>query len=108
MARTLLFDKDKFEVVYNGLLNSQRGFDAPSETRMVTKILDKMEKNAEAFDDGGTKSYRVPEGKTVTVELPDEEYKLLTEAIKAVKWTARVARKVSDVVEWLDKVEASS
>jgi hypothetical protein len=111
MARSLAFTADHFETVYAGLLNSQRGFEAPSETRIVVRILDKLEEKAEQFTEGeGSNkitSYRLKDGKGMTVTLTDEEYKLLLEAVKAVKWTGRVVRKVTSTLEWLEAIEST-
>ena len=87
MARTLAFTADNFEVVYEGLLNTNRGFDAPSETRIVGKILEKLEDIAEQVNialegQRPVYSYRLADGKGRTCMLSDEEYKLLLDAVR--------------------------
>ena len=105
--RSLAFTAERFEIIYEGLLNSQRGFDAPSETRIVGKILEKLEDEATQELVGGVTTYRLKNGKGAVVNLSDEEYKLLVSAVKAVKWTARIATKATDAIEWLEGVESS-
>lgn len=95
---------ERFEVMYEGLLNTPRGFTAPSETRIVGKVLSKLEELGHQTEVMGIRTYRM-NGEMVSPDLPltEEELSLVTEALKAVKWMGRSARQVSDLFETFEK-----
>src|SRR2546428_9303004 len=90
---------ESYEILYDGLTGSSRGFEAPSETRIVSRILDKLEEIGLPTERGGVKTFALVDGGG-TVRLEDAEYSLMGEAIRSVKWTARAARKATSAMEW--------
>lgn len=94
---------ERFEVMYEGLLNTPRGFTAVSETRIVGKVLSKLEELGHQTEVAGIRTYRT-NGEVVVAELTDEELSLVTEALKAVKWMGRSARQVNDLFDAFEKV----
>lgn len=92
--------KERYEITYEGLVGTNRGFEAPSETRVIGKILDKLEAIGTpsptasgvltfTLNDGGGKVY-----------LEEEEFKLAGECIRLTKWKAQISRKATAAVEW--------
>ncbi len=102
--------QDHFEIVYDGLLQTPRGFAAPTETRVVSSILDKLEEIAKPEEISGPggrslKTFRLNELDALTgasVLLENAEYSLLTEALKEVKWLAGAAKKATAAMDWLE------
>lgn len=89
----------RYEILYDGLLGTNRGFEAPSETRVVSHILDKMEAIGIPAQRGGVKTFSL-NGGDKKVMLEDAEYQLMAEAIKQVKWTARAAKSVTGAMDF--------
>lgn len=80
-----------YEILYDGLLNSTRGFEAPSETRVLSHIQDKFERIGLTAERGGVKTFTLaPPSGMVTLE--EVEYQLMAEALKAVRWTSKAAK----------------
>lgn len=90
----------RYEVLYDGLVHSTRGFEAPSETRIVSHILDKMETIGKPAERGGIRTFTLNGGGEVRLE--DVEYQLLGEALKGARWTARAARMVTDTLDFFN------
>lgn len=102
--RTLDFapdNKQHFEIIYDGIIGSARGFDGKNEARVIGRVLDKLEGIGETTQRGGMTTYRLRESGG-TVELEDAEFELMYDAISHVKWSARFARQVAQTFEWLD------
>jgi hypothetical protein len=99
--RYLYFDGEKatqiYEVLYDGLLNTTRGLEAPSETRVMSRILDKMESIGLSTERGGIKTFTLACESRVTLE--DAEYQLMGEALKAVRWSSKAARIVTAALD---------
>ena len=87
-----------YEILYDGLLNTTRGFEAPSETRVHGRILDKMESIGIPTERGGVATFTLapPDGEVV---VEDAEYQLMAESLKAVRWLARAARVATAAME---------
>lgn len=90
----------RFEIVYDGFLTTPRGFSAPSETRVVSKILDKLEALAHADRRGNLSTFSLDEQGGVAL-LEEEEFNLLKDSLAQVKWTAAGSRKATEVLDWL-------
>lgn len=96
--------RETYEILYDGLLYSPKSLVAPSETRIVGRILDKFEGIGEITErPQGVKTYTL---KTTLaqwayrVHLEEEEYKLMDECLKAVKWATKAARQVTMALEF--------
>lgn len=107
--RYLVFTKDDetaFDMLMQGIHLTRRSFTGP-ETRVVAKILDKVEAIAtstDALDDNGkrTTTFKMkPEGGMISLE--DAEFNLVKEAVDQTPWNARGARKVVLLFDILDK-----
>lgn len=98
--------KERFEILYGGVTGTTRGFQAPSETRVIGKVLDKLEsiaKPTETLGLGGKtiKSFALDETLSdLTIDLEDAEFGLMKECVEAVQWSAAGARKATTVVDW--------
>lgn len=98
--------KERYEILYGGVIGTTRGFQAPSETRVIGKVLDKLEavgKSSETVGQNGAtiKSFilndQLPE---VVVDLENAEFDLMLECLQAVRWTTSAARKATAAIEW--------
>lgn len=96
--------KERYEILYEGVTGTTRGFQAPSETRVVGKILDKLEAIGTPTETpvptgGSVKSFALRENGGA-VDLEDAEFNLMNECVQAVKWNTRGARRATAAVEW--------
>jgi hypothetical protein len=104
--RTLLFtEPELYELLYDGLLLTNRTLKAPVEPRVHSRILDKMEAVGEATERGGMVSFTLNPSLEAKVTLDDAEYKLMGECLQEVPWSARASRLVT---RGLDLFEAAS
>lgn len=108
--RKLIFAADekseaRFEILYEGALNTPRGYKAPKETRLIGKVLDKLEAFGTPFKDNNRASYKFLFSKAGDLLLEDEEYNLLKEALDEIKWTGTISRKAADALEFLEAAE---
>ncbi len=105
--RTIPLTAKRFEMMYEGLLATPRGFTAPSETRIMSKVLEKMEAIGHQETVNNAPTYRM-NGDIVSpdLELTDEEYSLTYESLKAVKWMGVAVRGVTDLFDALEKTPA--
>ena len=94
--------EDRFEILYEGALNTPRGYKAPKETRLIGKVLDKLEAVGTPFKDNNRATYKLLFSKAGDVLLEDEEYSLLKEALDEIKWTGTISRKAADALEFLE------
>ncbi len=93
--------KERFDILYSGLVETPRGLEAPTETRVIGKILDKLEAVGQSYQatKEGPVTYVLSSGGGI-VDLEDAEFALMAECLKAVKWLSRGARKATDAVDW--------
>lgn len=103
---------DYFEIIYDGLLQTPRGFAAPSETRIIGAVQDKLEAIANAIDvgEGGRSlaTYRLNEVEALSngmIYFEDAEYNLILAALKEVKWLTAAARKATAAMDWFEEAE---
>jgi hypothetical protein len=105
MARILDFTGDKakerYEVVYDGLLGTMRGYSAPSETRVIGKVLDKLESIGVTTKRGELATFAL-DGAGGQLIFEEEEHRLVSESLHQVRWNAQGARKATAVVDWFD------
>lgn len=98
--------KERYEILYGGVIGTTRGFQAPSETRVIGKVLDKLEAIGKASETVGqngatVKSFILNELLAeVVVDLEDAEFSLMLECLQAVRWTTNAARKATAAIEW--------
>ena len=90
---------EMYEALYSGLVGSTRGYEAPSETRVLSKVLDAMEAVGVSSTVEGNATFVLKEGGGVVL-LEDAEYTLMDSAISSTKWRATAVRKVTKAVEW--------
>lgn len=91
---------NRYQMLYDGLTNTPRGFNAPSEGRVFAAILDKFENiGMPKTLPNGLATY-VFNGVGGTVELNDAEYNLAKAALDEVKWLAPSVRKAIAVLDW--------
>lgn len=98
--------EDLFEILYEGALNTPRGYKAPKETRIIGRVLDKLERMGTPFTDNNRSSYKYLYSAAGDLLLEDEEYNLLHEALNEIKWTGGVSRKAADAMELLESSPA--
>ena len=87
-----------YRALYDGILNTPRGFKG-SETRVVEKLLDKIEAIGKQAEVNGIPSYEMNGGGVL--ELTPMESKLAYEALDAVPWSGRfvrIANKIKDLL----------
>ena len=89
-----------FEILYQRLVNSTRGFEAPTETRVLSHILDKLEAIGTPVEQGGVATFTLNGFEMGSVKLEEAEFKLMAEALREVKWTAKAARKVTRAMDF--------
>lgn len=82
--------------LYDGLVNSPRGYKVPHETRIIQSVLSRLE----------TLGVRTPTGTLSLVEpggfdLSRTEYSLVKEAFEAVTWTGKGAADAHATWEWM-------
>lgn len=91
---------NRFQMLYDGLTNTPRGFNAAGEGRVFAAILDKFEAvGVPKTLPNGLTTY-VFNGVGGTVELNDAEYALAKAALDEVKWLAPSVRKAVAVLDW--------
>lgn len=101
-------DAELYGVMYDGIVNNPRGFTAPIETRIVGKVLDRLEAIGELVLIGpDIKSYRLngkhtDNGVLPVILLEEEEYRLIKEALGQVKWNAVGARRATALFDMLE------
>lgn len=88
--------KDSWSLIYEGLLNTPKGFDR-KQLRIVVKIQDKLETLAVKTEAGFEFS-----GVAQVLPLEDAELSVLREALEAVPWRASGARFVCLAFDILD------
>lgn len=88
-----------YEILYDGIVNSEVGLKAPSETRVIGRVLDKFEAAGVPDIRGGVATFSLMAGGLVTLE--DAEYELATKALSHVNWLAKVARRVNVALDWM-------
>lgn len=93
-------DSAIYEILYDGLLNTTKPLEAPSETRVIGRILDKLEQIGKPAERGGVATFTL--GSPDFIELEDVEYRLMEECLKSVRWTARAARVVTKAMEFFN------
>lgn len=86
-----------YELLYDGVVNTNKWLEAPAETRIMGHILDKLESVGVPAERGGLKTFSLRpiavDGTTSRkVELESVEYEMMRLALKEVRWTARAAR----------------
>lgn len=95
--------EERFNILYDGLMASSRGYQAPGETRVIGVVLDKMEKLGVPTKDGERATFRWNKGTdptTRTVLMEDAEHKLMEESLDSVKWNTVGARKATTAIQW--------
>ncbi len=90
---------DRFEIIYDGIIGSGRGYEAPSETRIIGNVLTALEKIGKPMSRGGIATYSLADGGG-PVLLEDVEWELAKDALTKVKWNAAGARRATDTIEW--------
>lgn len=98
-------DGQRYSYLYDGLTNTKLTFQAPSETRVIGRVLTKLEAigttiNRQAGDVSYT-SFDLANG-GATVLLEDAEHALALKALKEVPWNARGSRIATDLVDWFE------
>lgn len=91
-----------FEALYDGLIGTARGFEAPQETRVLGKVLDKMEAIAHSTKRGelATFSRNEENGTSLVVALEEAEFDLFKAALTHTRWMVRAARDATKAVDW--------
>lgn len=89
-----------FEIVYDGIIGTSRGFAAPNETRLIGNVLNKLDAiSAEDTAIGGLPRRKLKSGGGAVL-LEQGEYNLVKEALATVKWNATASRRATEVVDW--------
>lgn len=91
-----------YSMIYDGIVNSPRPYKAPVETRVIGKVLDKLEalgKPVQLADN--ITSFKLTDGGGL-VTLEDEEFRIAGEALHMTQWNARGARSATKAAEWFD------
>jgi hypothetical protein len=100
----VLESADRYQMIYDGLTNTPRGFNAPAEGRVFVAILEKFEAiGTPKTLPNGTATY-VFNGIGGNVELNDAEYALAKSALDEVKWLAPSVRRAIAVLDWFSGV----
>jgi len=90
-----------FDLIYDGILGTSRGFTAPSETRVIGSALSKLEAIGHAVKRGDIPTYGLnPKGGVVLLE--EAEFNLAREALTQARFTPFVAREATHAVDWFD------
>jgi hypothetical protein len=95
--------RDEYEVLYMGLLATSRGFEAPIETRLHSRLLDKFEAIGVPTDDAFT---LMPDGGRVTLE--EVEYQLMEDCLKQVKWKASGTRRANKAMDFFYEADSDT
>jgi hypothetical protein len=91
---------ESYEILYDGMVNTQQPLSL-SETRVVGKILDKLEAMGATAERAGNKTFTLAgPGRLV---LEDTEYKLMKECLEAVRWNARASRQVGRAMDLFEQ-----
>ncbi len=91
-----------YGTMYEGALNTERSFRAPSETRVLGSALTKIEAAGRPITlAAGTPAQR-PSYEYVggVVYLEEAEYDILKQALEHAPWNARAARSVTELMDW--------
>lgn len=94
--------KERYNILYEGITGTTRGFQAPSETRVIGRVLDKMEAigtPTEVTTPNGT-IMAFTLGGDGTVDLEDAEFGLMNECLQAVRWSSKGARRATNAIDW--------
>lgn len=94
-----------YEMIYDGIINSQRGFSAPSETRVIGSLLNKLEAIGKVAERGGQATYTLNYGGVIEIE--EEVHKLASDALRHVKWSAAASRNATTAIDWFDNAPAA-
>lgn len=92
--------KERYDLLYEGLIGTPRGLEAPSETRVIGKILDKLEAIGVSEKKNGAATFVLNGGGEV--ELEDAEHKLMSDCLSEVRWRTAGARKATSAMEWFN------
>jgi hypothetical protein len=92
----------RYEYLYGGLVGTGRGFEAPTETRILGKILDKLEAIGTPVKEGADAAYKrkAEEGIELAVALEEAEYELAKDCYAKTQWRAATARAATAILDW--------
>lgn len=90
--------KARYEILYDGLITTRRGFMGP-ERRVMEGIMDKFEALGEPVERGNSATFALT--KKGCVELNEVEFKLVVDSMEYVPWASRVLREVGRTLQWL-------
>ncbi len=98
-----------YSLLMDGLMGSNRGFKAPSETRVLSRILDKLEAIGTEGLRSGASTFGLPDGPTTRppVDLKEAEYALVKEALESVPWRPVAVREATAMMEWFEEAQSS-
>lgn len=92
-----------YEIVYDGVGGSPRGFEGPIENRHVSKFYDKLEAIGKPCQRNGKDSYELdPEKVKGPIILDDAEYTLVYDALKVIRWVGAFSRQATAMFDWLE------
>lgn len=97
--------KERYSVLYDGLIGTNRGFEAPSETRVLGSILDKLEAigHADMRGKNATFSRNEKEDIKLVIALEEAEFELAKDTLAHTKWVASSARGATKVMDWFHR-----
>lgn len=91
-----------YTMIYDGIINSPRPYKAPVETRVISKVLNKLEAIGRPYSvTVDVTSFKLTESGGIVL-LEDEEYRIAHEALHQTQWNARGARGATEATEWFD------
>lgn len=94
--------KETFNMLYDGVAGSQRGFEGPIENRNIGKFFDAMEEIGKPCQRNGQDVYELDPEKVKPVIIDDAVFALVWDAVKIIKWTGLFSRKADGLYTWLE------
>jgi hypothetical protein len=90
---------DMYEIIYDGILASNKPITWDAETRVVEHLLDALEELGVPTIRGVSATFALSKSGTVVIE--DVEYMLMLDILKEVRWKTGISRTVNKTVAFL-------
>jgi len=96
----------RYSIIMDGLMGTDRPFKAPVETRMLSRILDLLEGIGKAGMRGAASTFGLNIAGSVTVGLKESEFRLVVESLERVPWRPAGVRDITEALDWLTELPA--
>lgn len=94
--------KENYEMLYDGIINSPRGYEGPAENRTIGRVLDKLEAIGKPARRNNQDVFDLGENLLGVISLEDAEFDLVMATMKAIRWTGAFSRKATAMFDWLN------